>query len=216
MGKQRKKHTLIKGILFLILICGFVVAGVLLYRHIKPAILAQREKESAVERLEKAKVPDWVDKQLIHKHNVARSGKKLVDVKNIVVHYVGNPGTSAQNNRDYFDKDSTEVSSHFVIGLEGEIIQCLPLYERSAASNHRNKDTISIEVCHPDESGKFSDDTYASLVRLTAWLLDVTQLEADDVIRHYDITGKLCPLYYVEHEDAWKTFIKDVNYSSYE
>ena len=32
----------------------------------------------------------------------------------------------------------------------------------------------------------------------------------DDVIRHYDVTGKNCPKYYVEHEDAWKQFKVDV------
>lgn len=200
----------------IVLLSVFAVAGFLLYRYLKPAISEWQEQKSKVELLEKAEIPDWVDVQLIHEHNTARSGKKLDDVKNIVVHYVGNPGTSAQNNRDYFDKESTEVSSHFVIGLEGEIIQCLPLYERSAASNHRNHDTISIEVCHPDETGKFSDATYASLIKLSAWLLEVTELDAEDIIRHYDITGKLCPLYYVEHEDAWKTFIKDVKNREYE
>lgn len=200
----------------IVLLSVFAVAGFLLYRYLKPAISERQEQKSKVELLEKAEIPDWVDVQLIHKHNTARSGKKLDDVKNIVVHYVGNPGTSAQNNRDYFDKDSTEVSSHFVIGLEGEIIQCLPLYERSAASNHRNHDTISIEVCHPDETGEFSDATYASLIKLSAWLLEVAELDAEDIIRHYDITGKLCPLYYVEHEDAWKTFIKDVKNREYE
>ena len=30
------------------------------------------------------------------------------------------------------------------------------------------------------------------------------------MIRHYDVTGKLCPLYFVEHEDAWETFKSDV------
>ena len=200
----------------MLLLSVFAVAGFLLYRYLKPGISEWQEQKSKVELLEKAEIPDWVDVQLIHKHKTGRSGKKLDDVKNIVVHYVGNPGTSAQNNRDYFDKESTEVSSHFVIGMEGEIIQCLPLYERSAASNHRNHDTISIEVCHPDETGKFSDATYASLIKLSAWLLEVTELKADDIIRHYDITGKLCPLYYVEHEDAWKTFIKDVKDSKYE
>lgn len=207
---------MIIGSFLIVLLSVFAVAGFLLYRYLKPAISEWQEQKSKVELLEKAEIPDWVDVQLIHKHNTARSGKKLDDVKNIVVHYVGNPGTSAQNNRDYFDKDSTEVSSHFLIGLEGEIIQCLPLYERSAASNHRNHDTISIEVCHPDETGQFSEATYASLIKLSAWLLEVAELDAEDIIRHYDITGKLCPLYYVEHEDAWKTFIKDVKNREYE
>ena len=108
-----------------------------------------------VKKAESLQPPDWVDVQLIHKHSTARTGIRLTDIDNIVVHYVGNPGSTAQNNRDYFDKSSTDVSSHFVVGLDGEIIQCVPLYEKSAASNNRNKDSISIEVCHPDESGKF-------------------------------------------------------------
>ena len=123
---------------------------------------------------------------------------------------MGNPNTSAQNNRDYFDKDSTEVSSHFLVGLEGEIIQCLPLWEKSAASNWRNKDTVSIEVCHPDETGKFNDKTYDAVIKLTSWLLKELGLDESAVIRHYDITEKLCPLYYVENGDAWEQLKKDI------
>ena len=36
-------------------------------------------------------------------------------------------------------------------------------------------------------------------------------LTADDVIRHYDVTGKNCPKYFVEHEDAWETFKENVS-----
>ncbi len=162
------------------------------------------------EALHNVEMPDWVDVQLIHIHNTARTGTELDQINNVVIHYVGNPGSTAQNNRDYFDKESTTVSSHFVVGLEGEVIQCLPLWERSAASNRRNSDTVSIEVCHPDESGKFSETTYDAVVKLTAFLLKQLDLSVEDVIRHYDITGKLCPLYYVEHEDAWETLKKDL------
>ena len=153
--------------------------------------------------------PDYVDVQLINK-GYARTGVKLIEVNNIVIHYVGNPGTTAQNNRDYFNKSDTEVCSHFVIGLEGEIIQCVPLDEKSNASNNRNLDTISIEVCHPDDSGKFTDASYESLVKLTAWLCDNSGLKAKDVIRHYDITGKECPKYFVDNESEWKNFLEDV------
>ncbi len=135
---------------------------------------------------------------------------KLKDIKNIVIHYVGNPNTTAQNNRDYFNKLDTSVSSHFVVGLEGEIIQCVPLYERSAASNERNKDTISIEVCHPDETGKFNESTYESVTKLTAWLCNEFSLDETDIIRHYDITGKICPKYYVENEDEWENLKNNV------
>ena len=60
----------------------------------------------------------------------SRPQKKLEKVTKIAVHYVGNPRSTAKNNRDYFEnlKDTHEryVSAHFVIGLEGEIVQCIP------------------------------------------------------------------------------------------
>jgi len=154
-------------------------------------------------------VPEYVDVQLINVGR-ARTGVKLIEINNIVIHYVGNPQTTAQNNRDYFNKRDTEVCSHFVVGLDGEIIQCVPLDEKSNASNNRNLDTISIEVCHPDSTGEFNDETYNSLVKLTAWLCDNSRLKAKDVIRHYDITGKECPKYFVTHEDEWQEFLEDV------
>lgn len=163
-----------------------------------------------VEKAEKVKVPDWIDVKLIHKHTTARTGIRLTDIDNIVVHYVGNPGTTAQNNRDYFDKPSTTVSSHFVVGLQGEIIQCVPLFEKSAASNNRNKDSISIEVCHPDESGRFNKTTYNSLIKLISWLCKEFSLDETQIIRHYDITGKECPRYYVKNEGEWENLKKDV------
>ncbi len=153
--------------------------------------------------------PDYVNVDLIDV-GLARTGVRLREVNNIVVHYTGNPASTAQNNRDYFDKIDTTVCSHFVIGLEGEIIQCVPLDEKSAASNNRNLDTISIEVCHPTDDGKFNDATLDALVKLTAWLCDNSGLDEKDVIRHYDITGKLCPLYFVENETEWDAFLLSV------
>ena len=82
--------------------------------------------------------------------------------------------------------------------------------EKSSASNDRNHDTISIEVCHPDESGRFNSATYASVIKLTAWLLDLGDLKESHIIRHYDVTGKICPKYYVEHPDAWELLKQDV------
>lgn len=165
------------------------------------------------EKVEKAKtlqLPDWVDIQLIHKHTTARTGIHLTDIDYIVIHYVGNPNSTAQNNRDYFDKASTTVSSHFVVGLEGEVIQCVPIYEKSAASNERNKDSISIEICHPDDTGKFNETTYNSVIKLVSWLCEEFSLDESQILRHYDITGKECPRYYVQNEDEWENFKSDV------
>ena len=42
--------------------------------------------------------------------------------------------------------------------------------------------------------------------------LDVYKRQGSkDVVRHYDINGKLCPKYYVDNEDAWVQFKKDVD-----
>ena len=90
------------------------------------------------------------------------------------------------------------------MGLDGEIVQCIPSNEVAYASNQRNDDTISIEVCHPDESGKFNEKTYQSVVKLAAYMANKYHIKTKNIIRHYDVTGKLCPKYYVEHEDAWE------------
>ncbi len=173
------------------------------------AVSEEISAEQLVEALGSVTLPDYVEVSLLNLGK-ARSGEKLTGVNNIVIHYVGNPGTSAAQNRNYFGLAETAVASHFIVGLEGEIIQCVPLNEQSAASNERNPDTISIEVCHPEEDGKFTEKSYASLIKLTAWLCEVTGLGEDCLIRHYDITGKDCPKYYVENPDKWETLKTDV------
>ena len=152
-----------------------------------------------------------VQENLLTPNEYSRPRTTLSSVNGIVVHYVANPGSTGMQNRDYFEslksgEAGTYASSHFVIGLDGEIIQCVPLDEVAYASNERNPDTISIECCHPDETGEFTAETYQSLINLTTWLCEEYSLDADDVIRHYDVTGKECPKYFVENEDAWIEF----------
>ena len=96
--------------------------------------------------------------------------------------------------------------AHFAVGLEGEVLQCVPLSEVAYCSSQANSHTVSIEVCHADETGEFSAETMASLLRLTAWLCEEFDLAPADVIRHYDVTGKICPKYYVDHPEAWEDF----------
>ena len=161
-------------------------------------------------------VPDYVEQDYIPVNDWSRPGTPLEDINAVVIHYVGNPGTTARANRNYFaslasGKEGTYASSHFVVGLEGEVVQCVPLTEVAYASNGRNGDTVSIEVCHPDETGEFSPVTYGRCVELAAWLCREFKLDPEtDVIRHYDVTGKECPLYYVEHPEAWERLKADV------
>ena len=161
-------------------------------------------------------VPDYVEQDYIPVNDWSRPGTPLEDINAVVIHYVGNPGTTARANRNYFaslssGKEGTYASSHFVVGLEGEVVQCVPLTEVAYASNTRNGDTVSIEVCHPDETGEFSPVSYGRCVELAAWLCREFKLDPEtDVIRHYDVTGKECPLYYVEHPEAWERLKADV------
>lgn len=126
----------------------------------------------------------------------------------IAWHYVGNPNTTALANRNYFEglKDSheTKASSHYIIGLEGEIIQCIPDVEKSFCTNEANDYTISIECCHPDNTGKFTEATYKSMVWLGKYLMQKYDIKNN--IRHYDITGKICPKWFVDNPNEWDKF----------
>ncbi|WP_300843502.1 peptidoglycan recognition family protein [uncultured Acetatifactor sp.] len=158
--------------------------------------------------------PEWTE-DFLTPNEYSRPGEPLESVKNIFVHYTANPGTSAAQNRSYFEwqKDTHEasVSAHFIIGYEGEIIQCVPLDEIAYAVMTRNYDSVSIECCYLAEDGSFTQETYDSLISLLAWLTDIYGLDAEDILRHYDCGGKKCPLYYTEHEDAWEQLKKDVD-----
>ena len=199
-SKRRKERIKKIGILLIVALVAMVAwkASEIYYGKIN------------LSKLENMERPEWIDVQIIDVDGASRSGEKLDSVKDIVIHYVGNPGSTAQQNHDFYAGNQSNVSSHFVVGIEGEIIQCIPLNEMSAASNWRNNDTISIETCHPDSTGKFTNKTYKSLVRLVAWLEDKCGLTEEHVIRHYDITGKECPRYFVKNNDAWETFKKKV------
>ena len=192
------------------LICLVVLTLVLLIRACAGKSKGYTEKTGADVDASK---PD-IDVQLLDVNGYSRPGIKSNKINGIVIHYTANPGSSAQNNRDYFEglKDShqTKASSHFVVGLDGEIIQCIPTWEIAYASNDRNSDTVSIECCHPDDTGKFTESTYRSMVQLTAWLCKKFELDENAVIRHYDVTGKICPKYFVEDEEAWNQFKADV------
>lgn len=156
----------------------------------------------------------YIDVQLLTPNSYSRPQIAIEKVNYIAIHYTANPGSGAQANRDYFENlattRETKVSSHFVVGLDGEVIQCIPTSEMSYATNSRNVDSVSIECCHMDETGIFSDETYDSVVKLTAWLCTRFGLTEDAVIRHYDVTGKECPKYYVDHPDAWEQMKADI------
>lgn len=212
--KEELQHQIaVVSAVFLILIL-LLTGGLSIYQTVRKSDrLATPTAEPARYRVPK---PD-IQEKLLTKNKNSRPGIALGQIKGIVIHYTANPGTDAMANRNYFEgrKNLEEavqnkVSSHFVIGLDGTIIQCIPLTEISYASNDRNKDTVSIECCHPGKSGKFTASTRDALIQLTAWLCGEYSLQKQDIIRHYDVTGKMCPKYYVKHPKKWKKFQEDV------
>ena len=158
-----------------------------------------------------------VTEKLITVNRYSRPGIKRDKTTQVVVHYVANPGSTAIANRNYFDnlkagiKDEKGnylcVSAHYVVGFQGEAIRCIPEEEWAYSSNSANAYCISIEVCHPDSTGKFTEVTESALAELVADICKRWNLDPEsDVIRHYDVTGKACPLWYVSHPEDWAAF----------
>ena len=208
LSKKRRKEHFIR-IVAASAIC-LVMIGII---AVICTAIAKKTKEE--EHAEVLVIQDsWLIEDFITPNKYSRPQKPLKKINGIVIHYTANPGTDAKANRDYFNNLSlsgqTYASSHFIVGLDGTVIQCIPLNEIAYASNGRNDDTISIECCHEKKNGKFTDATYHSLVRLTAKLCSEYDISKENIIRHYDVTGKLCPKYYVKHEDKWAQFKDDV------
>lgn len=215
--RVRKKVRNRKRVLLLLKIGIGLQAAVLILligvRLLKPQWFENKKYvEQEGEQVDASK-PE-IDVQLLTVNPFSRPGVQTNRITGIVVHYTANPGSTAMDNRNYFEglKDTqiTKASSNFIVGLDGEIVQCVPTWEVAYASNARNIDTVSIECCHPDETGQFNDATLLSLEKLCAWLCVKFELNENDIIRHYDVTEKICPKYFVEHEDEWDSFKKEV------
>lgn len=165
-----------------------------------------------------------VEQEFLKPNPFSRPQRKLRAVKGVVIHYTANPGAGARANRDYFNTlDGMYASAHYIVGLSGEIIQCLPLDEMayhvgaagyklpaiSALSDYPNNCTIGIEMCI-NGAGELTGYTYTSTVALTAFLCNNFSLPVSQVFRHYDVTGKLCPKMFVDEPKRWLKFLVDV------
>ena len=183
-----------------------------------------------------------ITERFIKKNAFSRPGLTRVETLGIVVHWIGNAGTSADANARYFEilgdqsKADNEpdryASAHAIVGMDGEIIQVMPWDEvayhvgamsytafagnrfpRYVTNQHMgtpNWCTIGIELCHPDWSGQFTRETLRSAKKLAWWLLRMNELDWMDIYQHYQITGKRCPKWFVEHPDDWRDWLQDI------
>lgn len=143
-----------------------------------------------------------------------RPGKKIKP-KGLVIHWTANtnPGSDADNNRNYFNNSGVAASAHYVVD-DHQVVQCLPEDEMGyhvgakkysskalqGLSDYPNDCTIGIEIC-VNEDGNF-DETWKNAVALSADICRRHGWTGYDLWRHYDITGKDCPRFFVDDKTA--------------
>lgn len=125
------------------------------------------------------------------------------------------------------------ASAHEIIGLDGQILRALPLNEKAYhcgstwytprakklfgtyctnPKSSPNRITIGIELCHPDETGRILPETTKAAIERVRELCAIYSLDPlTRVLRHSDVTGKLCPLWYCHHPEDWRAFLDLVN-----
>lgn len=142
--------------------------------------------------------------------------RSLNSIKYIVIHYTANDGDTAENNGVYFRNNAIETSAHYFVDSDS-IIQSVPddyiawhcgaiTYKHAVC---RNTNSIGIEICDDSKNGVIypSAKTIANTIELVEFLMKKYNIPKANVIRHYDVTGKLCPAYWCgtkDKEDKWR------------
>lgn len=147
-------------------------------------------------------------KQNLTRVNYTTSSSR--EIKYIVVHYTGNKGDTAKNNTEYFKTVQRGASAHYFVDSDS-IWQCvedrhIAWHCGAKVYRHpkcRNTNSIGVELCNGVQS--FDTDTVQNAAWLIKELMQRYNVPVENVIRHYDVTGKLCPASLVD-EEKWKEF----------
>ena len=144
-------------------------------------------------------------------------------IEYIVIHYVGATG-GAKANCQYYAGGSRGASAHYFVDFDGSIWQSVEdrdIAWHCGAKSYRhpecrNANSIGIELCVRNSGSTadtsrdwyFEDETVAAAIQLTRELMAKYGVPADHVIRHYDVTGKICPNPYVYNHTVhtWDEF----------
>lgn len=148
-------------------------------------------------------------------------------IKYIVIHYTANDGDSDESNARYFANNSVKSSAHYFVD-DDSITQSVPDHYVAWAvggtkySNTNitgggkyytictNSNSISIELCDTKRDGKYypSAATIQNALAFTRKLMKKYNIPQSHVIRHFDVTGKICPAYWCgtkAKNNLWKT-----------
>ena len=149
---------------------------------------------------------------------INHGGKRGVPIKYIVVHYTASPGDTAQNEGLYFQRNDTgKTSAHYFVD-ENEVVQSVPdeyvAYHCGGAyyfhDQCRNGNSIGVEICtKQDTNGTyyFHPDAVERAKALIRELMEKYYVPQNNVVRHFDVTHKLCPMPFVgEGQPLWEEF----------
>ena len=145
------------------------------------------------------------------------SARSTSAIKYIVVHYTGNDGDTDENNAKYFQNNIVQASAHYFVD-DDSVTQTVPddyvawhcgakTYKHATC---RNANSIGVEICDDVRNGVIypSEKTIANALELVEHLMEKYSVPKENVIRHYDVTGKLCPAYWcgtAEKDAKWNT-----------
>lgn len=160
--------------------------------------------------------------KLLTKTNYRKGSNKVN--KYIVIHYTASTG-SAEANCRYFQSNYRGASAHYFVGHEGEIFMCVEdknIAWHCGATKYkhpycRNTNSIGVEMCckkNSDGSWYFTEQTVKATKELVKELMKKYNIPIDNVLRHYDVTGKICPQPYVKDENAWSAFKQSLTSST--
>ncbi len=148
-------------------------------------------------------------------------------IKYIVIHYVGALG-GAKANCQYYASKYIGASAHYFVGFDGDVWQSVEdedIAWHCGASSYkhaacRNTNSIGIEMCVRTKGSQaadskdwyFEEATVKEAIELTKYLMQKYGVPASNVIRHYDVTGKICPNPYVYNttKHTWDAFKKAI------
>lgn len=159
---------------------------------------------------------DLVINKMITSKNRSVSNRGVGKIKYLVKHYVGATGGALANCKHFRDT-YRGASAHYFVGHNGEIWQCVEdkdvaWHVGAKKYKHkycRNSNSIGIELCvRKDASGRwyYTEATKKAAIELFAFLMKEYNIPISNVLRHYDVTGKVCPEPDVSSVPIWDTF----------
>ena len=138
-------------------------------------------------------------------------------VRYIVMHYTANNGDTARNNCDYYHRvGGLQASAHYFCDEHGamqSVRECDTAWHCGARAywhpECRNANSIGIEMCsrkRADGSYYILPETVANAAALAREIMQRYGIDTDHVLRHYDVTGKRCPMPWVDDPAQWVAF----------